>query len=180
MKMIRPYNGIEPTIDATAFVDPMAMVAGDVRIGAHSSIWPFVSARGDIHFISIGDYSNIQDNSALHVTPIEHPVVIGNYVTVGHGVVLHGCSIGNNCLIGMGAIMLDGSEVGDNALLAAGSLLPEGKKVPAGWLALGAPAKPLRKLKDEEIAMIKKNAEEYCEMAKRHLDAINKMENKRK
>jgi carbonic anhydrase/acetyltransferase-like protein (isoleucine patch superfamily) len=180
MKMIRPYNGMEPAIDATAFVDPMALVAGDVRLGAHSSIWPFVSARGDIHFISIGDHSNIQDNSSLHVTPVTHPVIIGNYVTIGHGVVLHGCTIGNNCLVGMGAIMLDGSELEDNCLLAAGSLLPEGKKIPAGWLALGVPAKPLRKLREDEIATIKKNAEEYCEMAKLHLDAINNMENKRK
>jgi carbonic anhydrase/acetyltransferase-like protein (isoleucine patch superfamily) len=177
--MIRPYDGLEPTIDKTAFVDPMALVAGDVRIGAYSSIWPFVSARGDIHYISIGHHSNIQDNSALHVTPIECPVVIGNYVTVGHGVVLHGCTIGSNCLIGMGAIMLDGSELEDNCLLAAGSLLPEGKKIPSGWLALGVPAKPLRKLKDEELLRIKKNAEDYCEMASRHLEAINKLGIKR-
>lgn len=174
--MIRPYNGIEPTVDPTAFVDPMAVIAGDVRLGAHSSIWPFVSARGDIHYISIGHHSNIQDNSVLHVTPILHPVTIGDYVTVGHGVILHGCKIGNNCLVGMGAIMLDGSELEDNCLLAAGSLLPEGKKIPAGWLALGMPAKPLRRLTDEELAKIKKNAEEYCEMVERHLEAIKKME----
>lgn len=167
--MIRKFKDKKPVVHETAYVDPQSAVIGEVTIGAHSSIWPCASVRGDIHYIKIGEYSNIQDGSAVHVTPETAPVNIGDYVTVGHNVTLHGCTIGNNCLIGMGAVLLDGSVVEDNALVAAGSLVPEGKKIPAGYLALGSPAKPFRKLTDEEIGLIKKNALEYKEIAEQFL-----------
>ncbi len=173
--MIRPYDGKEPKIAKTAFIDPMSAVTGEVEIGEHSSVWPFVSIRGDIHYIKIGNYSNIQDGTSVHITPETAPVNIGDYVTVGHNVTLHGCTVGNGCLIGMGAILLDGCVIEDGALVAAGALVPEGKKIPAGYLALGVPAKPLKKLTDEQITMIKENAMEYVEMAKKHKETVDRM-----
>ncbi|MBN2134739.1 MAG: gamma carbonic anhydrase family protein [Acidobacteria bacterium] len=174
--MIRPYKGKNPVIDETAYIDPQSAVIGEVTIGKHSSVWPFASVRGDIHYIKIGDYSNIQDGTSVHVTPETAPVNIGDYVTVGHNVTLHGCTIGNNCLIGMGAILLDGSVVEDGALVAAGALVPEGKTIPAGYLAIGVPAKPFRKLTEKELEAMKNNAMEYVEMAEEHKKVIEEME----
>jgi carbonic anhydrase/acetyltransferase-like protein (isoleucine patch superfamily) len=173
--MIRPYGDLNPVINGTAYVDPMAAVIGEVTLGAYSSVWPFASVRGDIHYIKIGKYSNIQDGTAVHVTPVTAPVNIGDYVTVGHNVTLHGCTIGNNCLIGMGAVLLDGSVIEDNVLVGAGSLVPEGKKIPAGWLALGVPAKPVKQLTEEVIETIRKNAIEYAEMAKKHKETMENL-----
>ncbi len=170
--MIRLYDGKEPVIHETAYVDPQAAVIGEVEIGAHSSVWPFASVRGDIHYIKIGKYSNIQDGTSIHVTPGTAPVNIGDYVTIGHNVTLHGCTIGNGCLIGMGAVLLDGSVIEDGALVAAGALVPEGKTIKAGWLALGSPAKPIKQLTQEHIEAMKDNALEYVEMAKKHTEVV--------
>jgi carbonic anhydrase/acetyltransferase-like protein (isoleucine patch superfamily) len=172
---IRNYGNLRPKIDENAYIDPTAVVVGDVTIGEYSSLWPTAVVRGDIHYVSIGKYTNIQDGSVIHVTPETHPVNIGDYVTVGHRVVLHGCTIKDGALIGMGAILLDGSLVEENALVAAGALVPEGKRIPAGYLALGTPAKPIRKLTEEQIKMVRENTEHYVEIAMKYKEEIAKI-----
>jgi len=172
---IRNYQGLKPKIDKNAYVDPSAVVVGDVTIGEYSSIWPFASIRGDIHYVKIGNYTNIQDGSVIHVTPETHPVNIGDYVTVGHRVVLHGCTIEDGALIGMGAILLDGSHVEKNALVAAGALVPEGKRIPSGYLAIGVPAKPLKKIPEDMLKEIKENTEHYVQIAGHYKAEIEKI-----
>ena len=133
MHNIRPFQQLRPQIDPTVWVDPSAVVIGDVEIGAEASIWPLTVVRGDIHSIKIGPRSNIQDGSVVHVThdsrfnPGGHQVVIGSDVTVGHKVMLHGCSIGDHCLIGMGSVVGDGAVIESQVILGAGSLVPGGK-----------------------------------------------------
>lgn len=148
--MIGVVFGKEPKIHETAWIAPSADVLGDVTIGPHSSIWFQAVARGDVHWIKIGSYTNVQDGSILHVTNGRFPLTIGDRVTIGHKALLHGCTVGNDCLIGMGAIILDGVEVGDGCVVAAGALLPPGKKYPPNSLVLGAPAKAVRTLAPEE------------------------------
>jgi carbonic anhydrase/acetyltransferase-like protein (isoleucine patch superfamily) len=150
----------QPSIHETAYVSEMAFLSGDVRVDAGASVFPFVSARGDLNYIHIGEGSNVQDGSVLHVTD-EYPVEIGKNVTVGHGAILHGCTVKDGALIGMGAIVLDGAIVEEGAIVAAGALVPPGKVVPAGALAIGSPFKVVRDLSDEEKEAILKNAEEY-------------------
>ena len=137
--MIRPYRSILPRIDPSAFVDQSAQVIGDVEIGAESSAWMNVVIRGDVNWIRIGRRTNIQDGSIVHVMRGTHPTAIGDEVTVGHGVILHGCTIHDRCLIGMGAILLNGVEVGESCIVAAGTLLPEGMRVPPRSLVVGHP-----------------------------------------
>lgn len=148
--MIASCFGKSPKIDSTAWVAPSADVLGDVTMGEHSSIWFQAVARGDVHWIKIGSYTNVQDGSVLHVTNGKFPLSIGDRVTIGHKALLHGCTVGNDCLIGMGAILLDGVEVGDNSVVAAGALLAPGKKYPSGHLILGSPAKAVRALTEQE------------------------------
>ncbi|MCO5142020.1 MAG: gamma carbonic anhydrase family protein [Oligoflexia bacterium] len=148
--MIANCFGKKPKLDATAWIAPTADVLGDVTMGAHSSIWFQAVARGDVHWIKIGEYTNVQDGSVLHVTNGRFPLTIGDRVTIGHKALLHGCTVGNDCLIGMGAILLDGVEVGDHCVVAAGALLPPGKKYPSGHLILGSPAKAVRALTESE------------------------------
>jgi carbonic anhydrase/acetyltransferase-like protein (isoleucine patch superfamily) len=148
--MIAACFGKEPTIHETAFIAPSADVLGDVTIGAHASIWFQVVARGDVHWIKIGDHTNVQDGTCLHVTNGRYPLTIGSRVTIGHKAMLHGCTIGSDCLIGMGAIILDDVVVGDGSVVAAGALLPPGKKYPPNSLILGSPAKVVRTLSAEE------------------------------
>lgn len=149
---IRPYNKVMPAIHASAYVDPQAVVIGDVVIGEDSSLWPMAVARGDVNYIRIGARSNIQDGAVLHVThghgarPEGCPLRIGDDVTVGHNVTLHGCTIGDGCLIGMGAIVLDGAELASHVLLGAGSLVPPGKILQGGYLWMGSPARRVRPL----------------------------------
>jgi carbonic anhydrase/acetyltransferase-like protein (isoleucine patch superfamily) len=150
--MIAEYSGKAPKIPASAWIAPSADVLGDVTLGEHVSIWFQTVVRGDVHWIRIGDYTNVQDASVLHVTNGKFPLTIGKRVTIGHKALLHGCTVGDDCLIGMGAILLDGVEVGAGSVVAAGALLPPGKKYHPGSLILGAPAKAVRELKPEEQA----------------------------
>ncbi len=162
--MIRSFRGIAPKIAVSAYVDPSAVVIGDVTIGAHSSIWPNVTVRGDIAAIRIGAESNIQDNSVLHLDE-GIPLTIGDRVTVGHSVVLHGCTIEDDALIGIGAIILNQARIGKGAVVAAGSLVPEGMEVPPDTLAMGVPAKPRRAVTPEEQARFAEAATHYVNRA---------------
>jgi carbonic anhydrase/acetyltransferase-like protein (isoleucine patch superfamily) len=150
--MIAHVMGKSPKIAASAFIAPSADVMGDVTIGEHASIWFQAVVRGDVHWIKIGDYTNVQDGCILHVTNGEAPLTIGARVTIGHKALLHGCTVGDDCLIGMGAILLDHVEVGAGSVVAAGALLPPGKKYPPGSLIIGAPAKALRPITEKERA----------------------------
>ena len=140
---------------------------GDVALGAGCSIWYHATVRADRAPISIGNGSNIQDNCVIHVDE-GFPVTIGNYVTVGHGAILHGCQVGDGSLIGMGAIILNGAKIGRNCIVAAGALVTQNTEIPDGMLAMGSPAKVIRKLTEEEIASNRKNAEEYIEEAREY------------
>ena len=172
--MILPHHGQWPKVHETAVVAPSADLVGEVKIGEHSSVWFQVVIRGDVNSITIGDRTNIQDQSMLHVTRPNQagegkgpgngkgsPLVIGDDVTVGHRVTLHGCKIGNRCLIGMGAIVMDNAEIGDDCIVGAGALVTQGTIVPAGHLVIGAPAKVARPLKPEELAFLPKSAANY-------------------
>src|SRR3989337_3599176 len=139
--MLRSYKGITPKLHETVYVEEGARIIGDVEVGAHSSIWFNAVVRGDVHFIRIGDRTNVQDNSTLHVTKDTYPLIIGNDITIGHSVVLHGCTVKDRCLIGMGAIVLDNAEIGEDSIVGAGALVTEGMKVAPGSLVLGIAAK---------------------------------------
>jgi carbonic anhydrase/acetyltransferase-like protein (isoleucine patch superfamily) len=152
-----------PKVDPDAYVDPSAQVIGDVTIGSGSSIWPLALVRGDQHSIRIGRNTNVQDHSVLHVHP-DHPLVIGDGVTIAHRCVIHGCTVMDNCRIGIGAVVMDGAVVEAWAQVAAGSLVPPGKVVPSGWLVMGVPAKPVRRMSPEELEDIRQNAIEYLEL----------------
>ena len=159
--MIRLFKGIAPRIDPAAYVDESAQVIGDVEVGAESSIWMNTVVRGDVNSIRIGKRTNIQDLCMVHVLKDKFTTRIGDEVTVGHHVVLHGCRIGNRVLVGMGAILMDDVDVGDDCIVAAGALLSPGTKVPPGSLALGNPAKVTRPLRDAERAWLVQSAANY-------------------
>jgi carbonic anhydrase/acetyltransferase-like protein (isoleucine patch superfamily) len=159
--VLRPYKSILPTVHATAFVDRSAQVIGNVHVGAESSIWMNCVVRGDVHAIRIGQRSNIQDLTLVHVMRDTHPTVIGDDVTVGHSAVVHGCTIEDRCLIGMGAILLNGARVGTGSIVAAGALVPEGMVVPPGSMVMGVPGRVRRALTPEEDASIKWYADNY-------------------
>ena len=161
--MLRTYRGRAPQIAATAYIDPSAVIIGDVTIGEDSSIWPCVVARGDVNYIRIGVRTNIQDGSVLHVMKDQYPLVLGDDVTVGHGVLLHGCTIESRCLIGMGSILLNNSKIGTGSIIAAGTLIPEGMVVPPGSLVMGHPGKVRRALTVEDLASIDAYAARYVE-----------------
>lgn len=148
--MIASVMGKDPKIPESVFIADSADVLGDVTLGEHVSIWFGAVVRGDVHFIKVGDYTNVQDGCILHVTNNFAPLTIGARVTIGHKALLHGCTIGDDCLIGMGAIILDHVEVGAGSIVAAGALLPPGKKYPPGSLILGSPAKATRTITEEE------------------------------
>lgn len=148
--MIRPYKGVLPTIPRSSYVDLSAQLIGDVVLGEDSSVWMNAVLRGDVNYIHVGRNSNIQDNSVLHGMLGKWPVVLGDDVTVGHNVTLHGCVIEDRCLIGMGVIVLNGARVGHDSIIAAGTLIPEGTVVEPGSLWMGAPGKFRRYLSDEE------------------------------
>jgi carbonic anhydrase/acetyltransferase-like protein (isoleucine patch superfamily) len=168
---IAPHHGMHPQLGPGAWVHPRATVIGEVSLGAHASVWPGAVIRGDVNSIAIGDATNIQDGSVLHVShktpvnPAGGPLVIGARVTVGHTVILHACSIEDECLIGMGSIILDRAVVQKHVLLGAGSLVPEGKVLESGHLYLGRPAKLVRRLSDEEIAYFSYSAQHYVALA---------------
>ena len=159
--MILEHNGIAPQIDPSVFLAPSACVIGDVQIGEKSSLWFNVLVRGDVNYIRIGKRTNIQDGTVIHVTHKTHPTVIGDDVSVGHSVTLHGCTIQDGCLIGIGAIILDGVEVGESSMVAAGSLLTPGTKIPPRSLVMGSPARVRKELTDAECADFHSIAERY-------------------
>ena len=159
--MLRAYKSILPIVHPSAFVDASAQVIGDVHIGPESSVWMNVVVRGDVHYIRIGARSNIQDLTLVHVMRETNPTVIGNSVTIGHSAVIHGCTIEDRCLIGMGAILLNGCRIGTGSIVAAGALVPEGMVVPAGSMVMGMPARIKRPLTPEEDASIQWYADNY-------------------
>lgn len=172
---IRSYQGKEPVIAATAFVDASAVVIGDVTIGEHSSLWPTVVARGDVNRIVIGHYTNIQDGSVLHVThdgeftPGGQDLYVGHYVTVGHRVILHACRVEDYCLIGMAATLMDGVVVEAKAVVGAGSLVPGGKRLEGGYLWVGTPVRRVRELNERELASLEYSALNYASLKDLHL-----------
>ena len=159
--MLRPSRGGPPTVHPTAYVDSSAQVIGDVHVGAESSLWMNVVVRGDVHKIRIGDRSNVQDLTIIHVMRDTHPTLIGHDVSIGHGAVIHGCTIEDRCLIGMGAILLNGVVVGTGSIVAAGALVPEGMVIPPGSMVMGMPAKVKRTLSADEQASIQWYADNY-------------------
>lgn len=171
---IRPYQGMTPKLGERVFVDPSAVVLGDVEIGNDSSVWPLVVIRGDMHRIRIGRCSSIQDGSVLHIThagpynPDGFPLIIGDHVTVGHQAMLHGCTIGNRVLVGMGAMIMDGAVVENEVIVGAGSLVPPGKTLKSGYLYVGRPAKPQRELTEQERAFFTYTAENYSRLKDKH------------
>jgi carbonic anhydrase/acetyltransferase-like protein (isoleucine patch superfamily) len=167
--VVRSYGGVEPTIHPYTFLAETSVVIGDVEIGSHSSIWYGTIIRGDVFHIRIGSECSIQDNTVVHVTGGKHATVVGNRVTVGHSVVLHGCTIGDECIIGMGAIVMDEARVGSNCIVGAGALVTPGTHIPDGHLAVGSPARVKRALTDEERRWIQTSADHYVELAARYL-----------
>lgn len=164
--MIRAFKDLLPQIDSSTYVEESANIIGDVVIGEKSSIWFNSVIRGDVNYIRIGSKTNIQDSCVLHVTKDTHPLIIGNEVTVGHNVTLHGCTVKDRCLIGMGAIILDGAEVGEDSMVAAGCLVKQGMIVPPKTLVVGVPARIARPLTEKEIKRIKQSAQNYIDYAK--------------
>ncbi|MGL5712688.1 MAG: gamma carbonic anhydrase family protein [Paraclostridium sp.] len=165
--MIKGYEGKEPQFDSSVFIAESADIIGDVKIGSNANIWYNVVIRGDENSITIGENTNIQDGSVVHIE-YNCGTYIGNNVTVGHKALIHGCKIGDNTLIGMGSIVLGGAEIGEYTLLGAGSLVPPGKKIPSGVLAMGSPAKVIRELTEEEKQSLVESALKYVKTAKNH------------
>jgi gamma-carbonic anhydrase len=161
--MIRAFQGRSPRIAASAYIDEAAVVIGDVAIGEHSSVWPCTVIRGDVHWIRIGARSNIQDGSLLHVMRDEWPLELGDSVTIGHGVILHGCTIESRVLVGMGSVILNGARIGSGSVIAAGTLIAERTVVPPGSLYMGHPGKFRRALTEEDQKSIDGYAQRYVE-----------------
>ena len=161
VNMIRAYRGVVPTVAASAYIDPSAQVIGDVVIGEESSVWPNVTIRGDVNYIRIGRQTNVQDNSVIHVEHDIYPTIVGDRVTVGHSVTLHGCVVEDDCLIGIGAIVLNGAKIGRGSVIAAGALVAERTEIPPGSLVMGVPAKVKRDLRPDEVERFRENAQNY-------------------
>jgi carbonic anhydrase/acetyltransferase-like protein (isoleucine patch superfamily) len=168
--MIRAHRGRLPRVPPSVFIDDSAQVIGDVEIGDESSVWMCVVIRGDVNWIKIGKRSNVQDGTVVHVMTKTHPTTIGDNVTIGHGAIVHGCTIEDRCLIGMGAILLNGAHVGAGSIVAAGTLLVEGMNVPPRSLVMGSPGKVRRTLSDAEVLDIQAYADRYVNL---RLDYVN-------
>ena len=166
--MIISYNGHTPVIPGSVFLAPSVDVIGDVTLGEEASLWFGTVVRGDIHYIRIGHRTNVQDNCTVHVTEKLYPTIVGDEVTVGHNVILHGCVVHDRCLIGMGAVVMDDVEVGEGSLVAAGAVVTPGTKIPPGSLYGGVPARHLRPVTTEEFQEIVDRAEEYRQMARKY------------
>lgn len=173
---IRTFKQYTPNIGKDVYVDESAQIIGQVDIGKDSSIWPNTTIRGDVNWIKIGENTSIQDGSVLHVThdhtnkqPGGQPLTVGNQVTVGHNVILHGCTVEDNCLIGMGAIILDGAHLEKNVFLAAGALVSPYKRLESGFLYVGSPAKKIRALTDKEISGLQHSADHYVKLKNEYL-----------
>lgn len=174
----RTFEGHQPQLAEGVFIDPTALVIGDVSVGADTSIWPQAVVRGDMHRIRIGQRCSIQDNSVCHIThagpynPDGYPLTIGDDVTVAHSVTLHGCTIGNRVLIGMGSIVMDGVVVEDNVVIGANTLVPPGKKLQSGYLYTGSPAKPVRELSEKEMDYFCYSSANYAKLKDRHIRSL--------
>ena len=168
--LVKSYGELHPRIGSRVFIAENATVIGDVEIGDDSSIWFGAILRGDVNYIKVGKCTSIQDGTVVHVTNKTHPTVIGDYVTVGHAVKLHGCTVKDNCLIGIGAIILDGAVINENSIVAAGTLIPPGKEFPPNSLIMGFPAKVKRTLSSEEIENLKAHALRYVEYKNIYLE----------
>ena len=172
---IRTYQQITPQLGPRVFVDASAVVIGDVELGEDASVWPMAVVRGDMHRIRIGARSSVQDGSVLHIThagpfnPDGYPLIIGDEVTIGHNVTLHGCTLGNRILVGMGSIVMDGAVVEDEVVIGAGSLVPPGKRLQSGYLYVGSPVKQARALTDKERAFFSYSASNYVKLKDLHL-----------
>lgn len=165
---IAPFLDLYPQIAASAFIAPTAAVIGAVRIGAGSSVWHQVTIRGDNNYITVGENTNIQDNSCLHIDSRVLPTVIGSHVTIGHCALVHACTIGDHGFVGMGAIVMDGAIIHPTGMLAAGAMLTPGKEVPSGELWAGRPARKMRDLSQEELESNRRSASHYVEVARAH------------
>jgi len=176
---IRSFQNISPKLAEGVYIDSSAQVIGDVNIGEHSSVWPMAVIRGDVHCVQIGKCTSIQDGSVLHVThrgpynPDGFSLNIGNYITVGHNVTLHGCTIDDYCLLGMGTIVMDGAHIQQQVIIGAGSLVPPGKILDAGHLWVGSPVKKVRPLTEEEKEFLTYAAEGYISLKQQYLDEQN-------
>jgi len=168
--MLLEYGGKWPRLGERVFVAEGPKISGDVEVGDHSSIWFNTVVRGDVHFIRIGRHTNIQDGSVLHVMKDQYPLILGDYVTVGHGAMLHGCAIDSHCLIGMRATILNDAKIGAHSIIAAGAVVTEGKVIPERSLAMGVPAKVKRQLTDEEVAGIDEYARRYYTYKENYLE----------
>jgi carbonic anhydrase/acetyltransferase-like protein (isoleucine patch superfamily) len=166
--LLREFDGKRPKVDPSAFIAETAAVIGDVEIGARSSIWFGAVLRGDVHSIRIGEETSIQDNTVVHVTEHRHATHVGSRVTVGHNVTLHGCTVGDLCIVGMGAVILDRAELGDRCIVGASALVTPGTKIPAGFLAVGSPARATRPLREEELAWLSDSARHYVHLLTRY------------
>lgn len=177
MLNIRPYRDMSPVMDESVYVDPMAVVIGDVKLGPDSSLWPFATLRGDVNHIHVGARTSIQDGSVCHVShknatlPDGWPLIIGDDVTVGHKAVLHGCTIGNRVLVGIGAVILDGAVIQDDVVIGAGTLVPPGKVLESGYLYLGSPCKQARPLRQDELDHLPYSAQHYVRLKNEYLAA---------
>ena len=166
--VIMPYKSVMPSIDPSVFVAPTATVIGNVTIGDGANIWFNTVLRGDIQSITVGKYTNIQDNSTVHVMG-DQPTVIGDYVTIGHNAVIHGNKIGDNCLIGMGAVLLGYCEIGENTIIGAGAVVTQHKKIPPNSLVVGSPGRIVRPLLDDEIEALHQSAIRYNLLAQQYM-----------
>lgn len=167
--LILPYRNVTPKLGKDVFVAPSASVIGDVVLGDRVNIWFGAVLRGDMHEIRVGDRSNIQDNAVVHVAKGRSGTYIGSDVLIGHGAIIHACTLGNNAFIGMGSIILDGAVVEDGAMVAAGAMVTPGKRVKSGELWAGSPAKLFRTLNDEDFAGFKHAIDDYLELAANYL-----------
>jgi carbonic anhydrase/acetyltransferase-like protein (isoleucine patch superfamily) len=163
---IETFLGQTPKINQTAFISKSAAIIGAVEIGKNCSVWHHTTIRGDANFIKIGEGTNIQDNSVIHIDSTKFPTIIGNHVTIGHSAIIHACTLESHSFIGMGSIIMDGAIVNSFSMVAAGALVTPGKKVPKGELWAGSPAKKMRNLTDEEFEMIEISAIRYIEVGK--------------
>ncbi|MBH0033022.1 MULTISPECIES: gamma carbonic anhydrase family protein [unclassified Pseudoalteromonas] len=175
---IRSYKGVTPSFNSSVYIDESSVLVGDITLGDNSSVWPLVAARGDVNYIRIGKRSNIQDGSVLHLSratksnPDGYPLIIGDDVTVGHKVMLHGCILGNRILVGMGAIILDNVVVEDDVMIGGGSLVPPNKRLESGYLYVGSPVKQARPLTEQELAFLKISANNYVSLKDEYLAEI--------
>jgi len=166
-EQLKTYLARDPQIPDTAYVASDARLVGDVRIGAYASVWHACVLRGDINYIEIGEGSNVQDGSIVHLAD-DYPVIVGKHVTIGHAAIVHACAIEDECLVGMGATIMDGALVGTRSIIGAGALVTQGKKIPPGSLVMGSPARVVRPLSKEEQSRIKSWADKYVEVAAAH------------